>query len=55
MKNIQDILAALASNQPAVAVERTQAELGSRVESMISDFAKSYQYTVNRAETHEQD
>lgn len=55
MNNAQDILAALASSQPAAAVEKTQVELSARVESKISDFASNYQYVVNRAEPNDKD
>lgn len=43
---LYDIVAALASKQPAAAVERIQAELSSRVETAVASVVSGYQYQI---------
>lgn len=45
-KNILDFVAALATNQPAQAVEFAQAEMRERVQADVTAFGQSFRYKV---------
>lgn len=45
-KNILDFVAALATNQPAQAVEFAQAEMRERVQAKVTAYGQAYRYNV---------